>query len=196
VTERLAGLVLAGGRSSRFGRDKLAEPIGGRPLLDHAIDALRTMGVEITVVTAPDGGRALPSDVRLVHDPRPFEGPLAGVAAGLGSLDPAVDRVIVVAGDMPTLVPAVLARLAAALDCPDAAVLADDDGPRPLPMAVRKTVAAAAAVRLLDRGERRLRALLAELDVVVIPPSAWRVDDPDAATLRDVDAPADLPLNG
>ena len=29
----VTGLVLAGGRSSRFGRDKLAEPIDGRPLL-------------------------------------------------------------------------------------------------------------------------------------------------------------------
>ncbi len=196
MTERLAGLVLAGGRSARFGRDKLAEPVGGRPLIHHAIDALRTVGAEITVVTSPDVGQAVPSDCRVVHDPRPFEGPLAGVAAGLASLDPTVERVIVVAGDMPTLVPAVLTSLVAAIEGHDAAALADDDGPRPLPMVVRRTVAAAAAIRLLDRGERRLRALLAELDVVVIPSSAWRVDDPDADTLRDVDVPADLPLDG
>ncbi len=193
MTERLAGLVLAGGRSSRFGRDKLVEPVGGRALLDYAVDALRTMAVEITVVIAPDARLAVPSDVRVVHDPRPFEGPLAGVAAGLGSLDPAVPRVIVVAADMPTLVPAVLSRLVAAVEGHDAAVLADDDGPRPLPLAVRRTVAAAAALRLLDRGERRLRALLVELDVVVIPAATWRVDDPDAATLRDVDVPGDIP---
>ena len=37
----VAAIVLAGGRSSRFGRDKLAEPVDGRPLLDHAIDAVR-----------------------------------------------------------------------------------------------------------------------------------------------------------
>ena len=39
----VTGLVLAGGRSSRFGRDKLAEPIDGRPLLWHAIDAVRPL---------------------------------------------------------------------------------------------------------------------------------------------------------
>ncbi|MGH2474787.1 MAG: NTP transferase domain-containing protein, partial [Candidatus Limnocylindrales bacterium] len=31
---RIGAIVLAGGRSSRFGRDKLAEPMDGRPLLD------------------------------------------------------------------------------------------------------------------------------------------------------------------
>jgi molybdopterin-guanine dinucleotide biosynthesis protein A len=94
---------------------------------------------------------------------------------------------------MPTLVPAVLRRLLDALDTHEAAVLADDTGPRPLPLAARRSVAAPAVDRLLAAGERRLRALLGELDVAVIAPSTWRADDLDAASLRDVDTPADLP---
>jgi hypothetical protein len=46
---------------------------------------------------------------------------------------------------------------------------------------------------LLDSGERRLRALLEVLDVEVLPPSTWRLDDPAGETLRDVDTPDDLP---
>ena len=38
--KRIGAIVLAGGRSSRFGRDKLAESIDGRPLLDRAVEAV------------------------------------------------------------------------------------------------------------------------------------------------------------
>jgi molybdopterin-guanine dinucleotide biosynthesis protein A len=193
MTERVAALVLAGGRSSRFGRDKLAEPLDGRSMLEHVIERLRGVTSEIVVVAATGALPAIPSDVDLVNDPRPFEGPLAGLAAGLRATDPGVERVIVVGGDMPTIVPAVLDRLLAALERREAAVLADDGRARPLPLAVRRSAASAAADRLIEDGERRLRALLERLDVDVIPEDRWREDDPDGETLRDVDVPGDLP---
>ena len=79
----VTGLVLAGGRSSRFGRNKLAEPIDGRPLLWHAIDAVRPLVDEVLVVAAPDSEPILPPDVRIVRDRVAFEGPLTGLLAGL-----------------------------------------------------------------------------------------------------------------
>ena len=191
--DRVGAIVLAGGRSSRFGRDKLAEPVDGRPMLDSAIEAVRGLAADVIVVVAPDDVRDVPIGVRVVRDPRPFDGPLAGLATGLAAIDPSVDRVLVVGGDMPALVPAVLARLLDALDGHDLAVLADDDGPRPLPMALRPGPARVVADRLLAGGERRLRALLGELEVRVIRPDVWRVDDPTGETLRDVDVPGDLP---
>src|SRR6185312_6472066 len=100
----VGAIVLAGGRSSRFGRDKLAEPVGGRPMLDRAIDAVRVVATDIVVVTTPDGSPRLSAEVTIARDARPFEGPLAGLAAGLAALDPSVRRSIVVGGDMPTLV--------------------------------------------------------------------------------------------
>ena len=193
VSERVAAIVLAGGRSSRFGRDKLVEPIDGRQLLDHAIDAVRAVATEIVVVGPRDGASVDRAGVTLVRDELVSEGPLAGLATGLHALDPAVERVMVVGGDMPTLVPAVLERLIAALDRHEASVLTDDDGARPLPMATRRSVASPAADRLIASGERRLRALLLELDVDVVAPSTWRELDPTGQTLRDVDTPEDLP---
>ena len=194
MTERVAAIILAGGRSSRFGRDKLAEPIGGRPMLDHVIDRLRPIATDIVVAASVADAPDTPADVPIARDDRPYEGPLAGLATGLRSLDPGLERVLVVGGDMPTLVTPVLARLVAALGRREAAVLADRDGPRPLPMAVRRGPAASAADRLLETGERRLRALLGELDVDVIPPATWQLDDPSGETLRDVDVPGDLPV--
>jgi molybdopterin-guanine dinucleotide biosynthesis protein A len=193
VTDRVAGLVLAGGRSSRFGRDKLAEPIDGRTMLDRAIDAVGSVAAEVTVVASPKTSPPMRTGVSVVHDDLAFEGPLAGLATGLRALDPAIEQVIVVGGDMPTVVPAVLRRLLDALDAHEAAVIADEEHARPLPLAVRRSVGGPAVDRLLDDGERRLRALLDTLDVDVIPPATWRVDDPTGETLRDVDTPEDLP---
>src|SRR4029453_12785616 len=109
---------------------------------------------------------------------RAYEGPLAGLATGLAVIRPAVERVILVGGDMPTLVPVVLRRLLNELDTHDLAVLADEAGPRPLPMAMRRSRAGPAVERLLATGERRLRALLSDLDVAVVQPAIWRADDP------------------
>jgi molybdopterin-guanine dinucleotide biosynthesis protein A len=45
---------------------------------------------------------------------------------------------------------------------------------------------------LTGGGKRSMRALLDALPPVVVPASAWRTLDPAAATLRDIDTPADL----
>jgi molybdopterin-guanine dinucleotide biosynthesis protein A len=187
----VGAIVLAGGRSSRFGRDKLAEPIDGRPMLHHAIAAVRTLTDEIVVVAGVETGLSVPDGVTVIHDDRPFEGPLAALGIGL-SASPA-DRVIVVAGDMPALVPAVLGRLIAALGEDANAAILEVDGPRAiLPLALTMEPASATVRRLVDTGERRLGALLEAMDVGVVPAREWRLDDPEGLTLRDIDTLADL----
>ena len=190
--ERVGAIVLAGGRSSRFGRDKLAEPVGGRPMLDRAIDAVRAVATDIVVVSTLDGTPTIPTDVTLAHDARAFEGPLAGLAAGLAALDDSVRRAVVVGGDMPSLVPPVLERMLGRLEYADAVVLEADDRPRPLPMAIRSVVLGPVIGRLLAGGERRLRALLTEVRTETLDQETWRQDDPEGASLRDVDVPEDL----
>ena len=188
----LSAVILAGGRSSRFGRDKLAEPLDGSPLLDHAVAAVRSLAEEVIVVAAPGADLAIP-DAQVVHDPAPFEGPLAGTMAGLGAAS--CEEALVVGGDMPTLVAAVLQTMIAALDDPAiAAVVLEHEGrARPLPLAVRREAGLNAGTALIDGGERRLRALIETLFTRVIPEDTWRRLDPAGATLRDVDTPADLP---
>jgi molybdopterin-guanine dinucleotide biosynthesis protein A len=201
VSGRIGAVVLAGGRSSRFGGDKLAVSLDGRPILDHAVEAVVAVdpGVEVVVVGAPGVERALPDGVRYVRDERAYEGPLAGVATGLAALSPDVDRVLVTGGDMPWLVPSVLRLLLDALSQDSAlgaAVLRADDGVRPLPMAVRRAPAAAVARAMLADGERRLLALFDGLATARLEPATWRELDPGGATVRDVDTPADLRRGG
>ena len=193
MTGRVGAVVLAGGRSSRFGRDKLAEPFDGRPLLHHAIAAVQAVAGEIVVVVAPGDEPAVPEGARIVHDAAAFEGPLAGLSAGLEALDADIERVIVVAGDMPTLQSAVLSSLLAALDDSiDLALLEVSAAAVPLPMALRREAGLEATRRSLASGERRLRALPGVLRTTAISERTWRRDDPTGATLRDIDTQADL----
>ena len=192
-TPEVSAIVLAGGRSSRFGRDKLAERIGGRTLLEHAIDAVGPLARETIVVAAPDESRSAPAGVILVSDPSSFEGPLLGALTGLGRASEPI--ALVVGGDMPTMVPSVLGALVDGLDDPtvDAVVLESGGKRQPLPIALRTAPATIAAESFVAAGERRLGALIEALHSVVIDEPTWRTLDPDGRTLRDVDTPADLP---
>jgi small GTP-binding protein len=75
MTERVTALILAGGRSSRFGRDKLAEPIDGRTMLDHVVDRVRDVATDVVVVAAAGASIDLPSDVEVVQDDRSVRRP-------------------------------------------------------------------------------------------------------------------------
>ncbi len=190
-----SAVVLAGGRSLRFGRNKLAEPMpDGRTILAHALDAVAAVCADVVIVIAPETGlpAGLPPGVRVAIDPEPFGGPLVGLVAGLTAT--AGEIVVVVGGDMPDLVPAVLARLGESLGrgLADAVLLAGS-GDRPsLPFAIRRDPALSAARSALADGDRRLRGLFERLVVDAVPESEWRVLDPAARTLRDIDRPEDL----
>jgi molybdopterin-guanine dinucleotide biosynthesis protein A len=189
---RVTGVVLAGGRSSRFGRDKLEALIDGRTLLSNAIDGVTPASTEILVIAAPGAALQLRASATLIHDHVAFEGPLAGVASGLRAAHESI--VLVVGGDMPTLVGAVVESMLQALDQPgvEAVVLEHEGRARPLPIALRREPALAAADVLLADGERRLRALSEALETTVIPEPTWRALDPYGMTVRDIDTPADL----
>lgn len=189
----VSAIVLAGGRSARFGRDKLVEPIDGRPLLHLAAEAMAAVATDVIIVAPPDVAPLLPDGVRLVHDEAPFEGPLAGCMTGLVAARESL--VVVAGGDMPSLEPTVLALLIRALvaSSADAALLEHRGRRQQLPFTVRTGAGTDGARRLLAQGERRLGALTDRLTVRVLAEEEWRPLDPDARTLRDVDEPADLP---
>jgi len=200
-----AAIVLAGGASSRFGDDKLAAVLDGRPLLEHALLAVAEVADPIVVVRSSDtAARGLPRGLAarmiVARDATPYGGPLAGLATGLraladtGATDDAGGPALVVGGDMPRLVPAVLQLLVATLSADPArrACALEADPPATLPLAVRPGAALEAAYQLLAGDRRSLVALLERLGATTIPGRAWRPLDPDGRTLVDVDTPADL----
>jgi molybdopterin-guanine dinucleotide biosynthesis protein A len=191
----VTGVVLAGGRSVRFGSDKLAEPYRGMPLLQHAVIRLVEVCGEVVVVLSR--GQAEPSlppgvAVRIARDATEGEGPLGGALAGLAAVR--TDLALIAAGDMPDLqVPLLREMLRVSSERPaDAVALADGDRVRPLPAVVRPAPAVEHARALLAAGRGRLRDLLEALHVAAIEESAWRALDPGGRTLFDVDEPGDL----
>ncbi|RZL59750.1 MAG: amino acid ABC transporter substrate-binding protein [Sphingomonas sp.] len=109
--------ILAGGRSSRFGRDKAAALFDDRPLLDHMRD-LGEQRADAVVVVGRDGG---------VPDlPGPGLGPLGGIAGALAyAAAQGFETVLTLPCDMPRLPAALLDALLrrAPSVCSDAPVI-------------------------------------------------------------------------
>src|SRR5690349_9484942 len=140
---RPLGIVLAGGASSRFGRDKVTAELDGRPLVHHALERLAQVADRVVLVLAPGGPvpplpPALVDRIDIAHDAAAHQGPLAGLAAALDAALDAPSTALVVGADMPRLHPEVLALLVSTLtECPSAgAVILESDPPATPPMAI------------------------------------------------------------
>lgn len=179
-------IVLAGGRSSRMGRDKLALELGGETLSSRAYAAVAD--AQRLVVVGPPAREGLPPHVVRVQEDPPFAGPAAAIAAGLAALGGDVaERVVVLAADVPRAGEAVPALLAALDEHPasDGAVARSSDGHRQPLLAVYRSNAlrlALAAHEPLANGS--VMRVIAGLRLV-------EVDLPDDV-LADVDTPDDL----
>jgi molybdopterin-guanine dinucleotide biosynthesis protein A len=192
---KTSAIVLAGGRSSRFGTEKMAAELDGEPLLHHAMRAAAVVCDEVLVVGAPAGlPVALPEGLTtvpiVVLDQDAYQGPL--VALPDAACSASHERLLLIGGDMPNLVPAVLRRLLVWEAGREGACLVVDDWVQPFPMGLDRDAAQAWATGLVRDGERSLRALISALNVELIPEEEWRALDPEALSLRDIDRPEDL----
>lgn len=162
---RLDAFLLAGGLSTRMGRDKALLAIGGRTFLDRVADAVRPVARSIAVVGRVDRT----SGLRGVPDHRPACGPLAGIETALAhATTPAA---LVVACDLPLVSTALVELLVArSSEAPGAIVVTEDADGRLAPLCgVYPVAALGETARLLDAGERRPRALLERFPSRVVP---------------------------
>ncbi|MGH8150722.1 MAG: molybdenum cofactor guanylyltransferase [Steroidobacteraceae bacterium] len=87
VAVRVAGVVIAGGRSVRFGGEKAAALLAGKPLLMWAVERLQGSCAAVAVNARPGTQAetiARAAGLTVIHDAAGDpEGPLAGVKAGL-----------------------------------------------------------------------------------------------------------------
>jgi molybdenum cofactor guanylyltransferase len=184
-----AAAVLAGGASTRMGRDKATLAVGGARLGEIALAAAARVADPVVLV-APEGHPARRLPARVVADPG--LGPLAALAAALDALD--AGHVLVLAADHPGLRVELLAHLAGLAGRGEA--VACRRGPRLEPLVAvyqRAPALAAARARLADPGgDRSLLGLLAGLRTVVVEEPEWRPLDPDGRSFVDLDDPADL----
>ena len=157
-----AGIVLAGGRSSRMGEPKAWLDWHGAPLLRRLCGIVaRGARGPVVVVRAPGQELPpLPGGVRVVDDAREGRGPLQGILAGLEAVD--ADVAFVASVDLPFLHPEFVAAVCRAAEGADAAVPHLGGHAQPLAAAYRPALAPVAS-ELLEAGDADAMALLATL---------------------------------
>lgn len=102
------GAILAGGRSRRFGSDKAVATAFGKPLIDHAINAVSSIAQSVVVC-----GKDWPGYITLADRPMAGLGPLSGLAAALHyARDHEIPWVLSIACDTPCVATELLLDLA------------------------------------------------------------------------------------
>lgn len=188
----LRAIVLAGGKSSRFGSDKAAATLDGVTFLERVVAACASVCADVIVVLAP--GQAPPAipdvSVTVAHDPVAHEGPLAGLISGLARVT--TGWALVCSCDAPLLRPALIELLSQPRGPDIEAVLVEVQGRiQPFPSLVAAS-ALPAIQQDFDNGERRIARSLERLRHTVIPEQVLRAVDPALLSFRNINTPEDL----
>ena len=177
-------VLLAGGRAVRMdGADKASVEYLGRTLLEHAIESLLDAS-EVVVVGDP-----VPTTrpVTFTRESPRYGGPVAALLTGRDALIREPRTLGVLAVDMPWVTAWTFRRLHEAAVGHDGAFLTDADGHRQLAGVLDAGRLDAVRPDVEAQHDMALRALLADLDLVLVPPVGDEGRDVDSwADLRDL----------
>ena len=164
VMDSVTGFVLAGGKSSRMGKDKAFLQIFGRTLLAHALELAKAATGSAWIVGSREKFAAFG---QVAEDIYPGHGPLAGIHKALTSTQ--TDLNLILAVDMPFLQPDFLDYLVAQARDSNAAVVVPVVGRCLQPLcAVYRREFAEVAERSLAADKNKIERLFAEVQTRVI----------------------------
>ena len=193
---QVAAFILAGGASSRMGREKSLLELGGEPLILRTAQLIKPLVAEVTVVGPPErytflGLRAI-SDQSLGgrEASESPQTPLAGIAAALNVTKAPWN--LILACDLPYLTGDWLDWLLARAINSSAQIVIPrtSRGLEPL-AAVYRRECSAPIVAALERGVRKVTDALAEIRMECPIESEWSKLDPEGRVLRNMNAPSD-----
>ena len=169
------GYVLAGGGSTRFGRDKALVEMDGAPMLLRMRALLGSVAADVQVIAAPHKYAAL--GVRSISDRWEGQGPLAGIiTALLATKEIGVAEWNAIIGcDMPFLTREWLSYLAQRAQASNAEVVAPKSaqGLEPL-CACWRTSAAPKLQNAFDVGTRKITQAMKQLQLEIVDESDWK----------------------
>jgi molybdenum cofactor guanylyltransferase len=195
-----AGVVVAGGRSSRMGTSKAALEWHGSTLLYRTAAVLaRTVSGPVVVVASPGQDLPeLPAGVHVVEDPIEGLGPMRGIATGLAAVADRASAAFVCSTDLPFLHPAFLRPVLRGLARPDTdVVLPMARGFRQPLAAGYRTALAGLIGDLAAAGDLRPGMLFKHCRVDQLDDAELLADpdlarfDPELESMINVNAPAD-----
>ncbi len=182
----VAGVLLAAGEGSRFGRPKALVEVNGRTLAERGADLLRSGGADPILIVTGAAPVRLPG-TQAVDNPDWRTGMGSSLRAGLRALAGTQDvsAVVVALADQPLVGPDAVARLIAAYRAgASVAVAAYDGQPRNPVLLAREHWPEVIATATGDTGARAF--LRARADLVTL------VECGDTGRPDDIDTPADL----
>jgi molybdenum cofactor guanylyltransferase len=187
----LGGVILAGGQSRRMGQPKafLRLTPDGPMLIELVVAALATVADPITIVTNTPADYAFLGRP-LVGDRFPGLGALAGIHAGLDASP--TEHSLVVACDMPSLSPPLLAAMARVPRDYDVLIPRLADGQLETLHAIYGKACLAPIARRLAGGAGRVISFFDEVRVVYLDEPELRRHDPDLRSPRNLNTPDDL----
>lgn len=188
----VTGIILAGGRSSRLGRDKALLCFEGKPLILRLVRLLEGLCPEVLVITGEERRYMDLLDVPVVADLVKGVGPLGGLYTALAVSSH--DHNLVLACDMPLLKPHLLTLLFARIElAPWAeAIVPEVRGElEPFPGVYRRNSLRKLA-RLLKAGRFRVQGLLELLACATIPEEEIRAIDPGLRSFTNLNRPEEL----
>jgi len=193
---QVAAFILAGGASSRMGRDKGLLDFGGVPLIVHTAGLIEPLVSCVTVIGAPRRYAAM--GLRAIADQgtggqrskRIRRGPLAGIATALAATRSSWN--LIVACDLPYLSGAWLDwLLSRAIRSREQVVIPRTGrGFEPLAAVYRRECGAPIA-SALARGARKVTGVIEGLRMEVVYEREWRRLDPRALVLKNMNTPGD-----
>jgi molybdenum cofactor cytidylyltransferase len=187
---RIAGLVLAAGRSSRMApRNKLLEPIGGEKMVRRVAAVAIAGGAEPVVVVTGHEAASVAAALRglavtIVANPDYADGLSTSLRAGLRALPPGIDGALILLGDMPRIEASMLSALVAAFTGANAICVPVRHGRRGNPV-LWGSAYFAEIMRLT--GDTGAKPLMAQHEAQLI-----EVEVATDSIFEDVDAPEDL----
>ncbi len=189
----VAGYILAGGGSMRFGRDKALVEVGGTPMLERMIVLLRGVSKRVKIVSAPNKYAAFRTEI--IEDKWPGEGPLGGIVTALEDSTTSATRYqwnLILSCDMPFLTREWLALLCERAARSKAQVVFPHSASGPEPLCACWQTAAAATLRSgFERGVRKVTAGIALLRAEVLDEADWKRFDSDGRLFWNMNTAAD-----
>lgn len=185
---QITAFVLAGGESSRMGRDKALMSLNGVPLVVGAVRLAGSVAPGATVIGAPE--RLAGLGLKIVPDDHAGAGPLGGIATALRSTAAAWN--LILACDLPYLTKAwleFLVQRALASDV-DVVLPMNDRGAEPLCAMYQKRCEPQIRAAI-ERGTRKVTDGLAGLGIETIEPAEWKAFDSDGLLFKNINSPAD-----
>ncbi len=187
----VTGIVLAGGKSRRYGSNKALEPISGVPMIERTVRILGGLFHHVLISTNN------PAEFDFLHLPHVEDrvhgwGPLGGLHASLLAMPD--EAGFFVACDMPFLNPDLIRHMAGLGPEADAVVPRIGSYLEPLHALYRRTCLGPVK-RAIERGDHGIRSFFPEIRIHFMEEEAIRTFDPGLDAFVNVNRPGELRLS-